>query len=59
MNLKLVESLAQIIQSLTHEEQAFLEERLKQQRLFHTEQQKREQIKREIFQRRGFASFCL
>ncbi|MBD2495914.1 hypothetical protein [Nostoc sp. FACHB-280] len=57
MNLKLVESLAQIIQSLTPEEQAFLEEKLKQQRLFYEEQQKREQIHREIFQRREGKSF--
>lgn len=51
MNTRLVESLLQIIQSLTPEEQIFLEEKLKQQKLS-SEQHKREQIRNKIYERR-------
>ncbi|MDZ7960314.1 MAG: hypothetical protein RMY34_20935 [Aulosira sp. DedQUE10] len=52
MNVKLVESLAQIIQSLTPEEQDLLNERLNYQKLSQTKQQKLEQLREKIFARR-------
>ena len=52
MNTRLIESLLQIIQSLTPEEQIFLEEKLKQQKLSSSEQHKREQLRNNIYQRR-------
>ncbi|MBE9215279.1 hypothetical protein IQ247_21890 [Plectonema cf. radiosum LEGE 06105] len=57
MNTRLVESLMQIIQSLTPEEQIFLEEKLKQQKLSSSEQQKREQLRNKIYQRRKGEAF--
>ncbi|MDJ0737318.1 MAG: hypothetical protein QNJ47_25185 [Nostocaceae cyanobacterium] len=52
MNVKLLESLAQVIKSLTPEEQAFLEEILNQQKLLQQEQQQREQLRQKISERR-------
>ncbi|MGB3639791.1 MAG: hypothetical protein WBA39_19775 [Rivularia sp. (in: cyanobacteria)] len=57
MNTRLVESLLQIIKSLTPEEKLFLEEKLKQQKFDLSEQQKREQLRNNIYQRREGEAF--
>ncbi len=48
MNVKLVESLVQIIDSLTPEEQSLLDEKLKHQKFHQEEQLKRENLRTKI-----------
>ncbi|WP_414623645.1 hypothetical protein [Calothrix sp. CCY 0018] len=57
MNTRLVESLLLIIQSLTPEEQNFIEEKLKQQKFDSSEKHKREQLRNNIYQRREGEAF--
>ena len=57
MNTKLVESLVQIIQSLTPEEQALLEEKLKPRKNWQQEYQKLLELRARIFARRGGKPF--
>ncbi|AFY76018.1 MAG: hypothetical protein IGR93_17765 [Hydrococcus sp. C42_A2020_068] len=52
MNTKLVNSLVQIIQSLTPEEQALLEERLQSKKNWQQEYQKLLEVRAKIFARR-------
>lgn len=59
MNTKLVESLVQIIQSLSLEEQALLEEKLKPRSNWEEQQQKLQEIHAQIAARRGEESLDL
>jgi hypothetical protein len=59
MNTKLVESLAQIIQSLSREEQALLEEKLKPRSNWEEQQKKLQEIHAQIAARRGEESLDL
>jgi hypothetical protein len=56
MNTKLVESLVQIIESITPEEQTILEEKLqakKQKPTWQENQQKLRELQKKVFERRG------
>lgn len=57
MKTKLVESLVQIIQSLTPEEQALLSSKLKFKNNWQEEYQKLLQLRAKVFARRGEKSF--
>jgi hypothetical protein len=58
MNTQLVESLVQIVRSLTPEEQALFETKLKPKRhIWQEQRQKIHALKAEIFARRGGKSF--
>ncbi len=57
MNTKLVESLVQIIQSLTPEEQALLSTKLKLKNNWQEEYQKLLQLRARVFTRRGEKPF--
>ncbi len=57
MNTKLVESLVQIIQSLTPEEQALLSTKLKLKNNLQEEYQKLLQLRARVFTRRGEKPF--
>lgn len=58
MNAKLVESLAQIIQSLTPEERALLEEKIKPYN-WQAELQKLQELRDQVFARRADQPFDL
>ncbi|NJL40768.1 MAG: hypothetical protein HC899_31535 [Leptolyngbyaceae cyanobacterium SM1_4_3] len=59
MNTKLVESLVQVIQSLTLEEKALLEEKLKPRSNWEVQKKKLQEIHAQIAARRGEESLDL
>jgi len=57
MNTQLVESIVQLIKSLTPEEQALVEAKLHPQEDLEAEEQKLWQLKKQIFERRNHQPF--